>query len=72
MHAIHYSTSGGQNDWISQVSFVYQLRMKRDSPTGRGLVTKPEALIKLVDTRQRNLSYRVVTRQLNQPVHIPD
>jgi hypothetical protein len=72
MHPIHYSTRSGQDDGIGQVSFLDQLRMNRDSPTRRGFVTKPETLIKLVDTRQRNLLYRIVTDELNQSVHVPN
>src|SRR4029077_14989431 len=46
--------------------------MNRDRPTRRGFVTKPQTLIKLVDTRQRNLLYRIVTCQLNQSMHVPN
>jgi len=46
--------------------------MNRDSPTRRGFVTKPEALIELVDTQQRNLLYRIATCQLNQSMHVPN
>src|SRR5688572_28254154 len=46
--------------------------MERDSPTCRDFVAKPEALIELVDARQGNLLHRIVTRQLDQPMHVPN
>ena len=73
VHAVHYSTVGGEDDGVAQVRFFDETGMVSDGPASRHIVIrKPERLVEFADGGERDVLVREMGGTSDEVVHIPD